>query len=207
MVSQPAIPFSPDCDSELDDLLANTPTEVELSDADDFVSEAEVKSEKARKREQLSDLDALLEESKGLQDQAKEHKENLRRLRAAKRQGIPDEEKQALLARVLEWDTLRVWRTLTRVSKFNVITCSKCLQQVVVYDGDWLEQEHIKLKARRLVRLPASPDLHQFSDMMRCVIADLPHVRLDVATTGPACAECLGKQTTAVKELSTKMHF
>jgi hypothetical protein len=100
------------------------------------------------------DLDELLAESTALQARGKQHRDNLKKLRGGKTNGLDDTERKQLMTKVLEWESLRVWETTARVHKFNVVTCKRCLRQHTVYDGEWLEQVHIRLHAKRLVRLP-----------------------------------------------------
>ena len=136
------------------------------------------------------DLDELLAESVALQARGKAHRENLKKLRGGKNSHIDEAERKQLMAKVLEWESLRVWQTTARVHKFNVVTCQRCLRQHTVYDGEWLEQVHIRLHARRLVRLPARADLHAHGDMLLCAVEQLPENSIEVAQEQPTCREC-----------------
>ena len=136
------------------------------------------------------DLDELLAESMALQARGKQHRENLKKLRGGKTAALDEAERKKLLAKVLEWESLRVWQTTARVHKFNVVTCQRCLRQHTVYDGEWLEQEHQRLHARRLVRLPDNGNLQLHADMLLVALEQLPENRVDVALEQPTCREC-----------------
>lgn len=170
-------------DLELDDLLAETAEEADLAAEDDTATAA------AHDAPAVDDLEALLEESMALQAQKKRHKDNLKKLRTNAPMSST-ERKQAVME-VLEWETLRVWETTARVSKFNVLTCAHCLRQTTVPDGQWLEQTHTKLKARRLRRLPSVHELaSSASDMMKFKLKELPHYRLNIPMDIDQCGEC-----------------
>jgi hypothetical protein len=136
------------------------------------------------------DLDDLLAESTALQARGKQHRDNLKKLRGGKVNGLDQEERKQLMAKVLEWESLKVWQTTARISKFNVVTCQTCLRQHTVYDGEWLQQEHVKLHAKRLVRLPDDGSLRYYADMLQVAVEAMPQNRVEWAVEQPQCREC-----------------
>jgi hypothetical protein len=166
--------------TETDDQMSLTVEETEL----------DIQEHIAVPEQPALDLDELLTESLALQARGKQHRENLRRLRGGKNNALDQEEQKKLLAKVLEWESLRVWRTTARIHKFNVITCQRCLRQHTIYDGEWLEQEHDRLHARRLVRLPDRGNLQLHADMLLVAVEQLPENRVEVVLEQPTCREC-----------------
>ena len=136
------------------------------------------------------DLDELLAESTALQARGKQHQANLKKLRGGKNNALDEAERKQLMVKVLEWESLRVWQTTARVHKFNVVTCQRCLRQHTVYDGEWLEQVHVRLHARRLVRLPDHANLQAHGDMLLVAVEQLPENSVEVAQEQPTCREC-----------------
>lgn len=175
-----------DADLEVSDLTSNddqmdlTPEELELDIAEPA----------ATTPQPALDLDELLAESTALQARGKQHRENLKRLRGGKANALDQQERIALMSKVLEWESLRVWQTTARVHKFNVVTCQRCLRQHTVYDGEWLEQTHTKLHAKRLVRLPDRGNLQAHGDMLLVAVEQLPENRVEVVVEQPTCREC-----------------
>ena len=149
------------------------------------------------------DLDELLAESTALQDRGKQHQANLKKLRGGKNSALDEAERKQLMVKVLEWESLRVWQTTARVHKFNVVTCQRCLRQHTVYDGEWLEQVHVRLQARRLVRLPSHANLQAHGDMLLVAVEQLPENSVEVAQEQPTCRECCP----AARGFVTKISF
>lgn len=168
---------------ELDDLLAETPSEVELSSEDDTATAA------AALASDGIDLDDLLAESMQMQERAKQHRADLKAMRT-RHNGLDDLERKQAMARILEWEVTRVWATTTRIERYDVHTCKQCLRQQTVFNGEWLEQEHKKLRCKRLVRLPDVHDLQALSDMMQFTLDKLPVRRMDVPVDVQRCAAC-----------------
>ena len=148
------------------------------------------------------DLDELLAESTALQARGKQHRENLKKLRGGKANALDQKERLQLMTKVLEWESLRVWQTVARVHKFNVITCQRCLRQHTVYDGEWLEQMHSKLHAKRLVRLPHRDNLQEHGDMLLVAVDQMPEHRVEVAVEQPTCRECCAAASGHVTKIS-----
>ena len=136
------------------------------------------------------DLDELLAESMALQERGKQHKAHLKALRGSKASALDDAERRQLMTKVLEWESLRVWQTTARIHKFNVVTCQQCMRQQTTYDGEWLEQVHVRLHAKRLVRLPDQGNLQAHGDMLLVVVKQLPENRVEVNSEQPVCREC-----------------
>jgi hypothetical protein len=148
------------------------------------------------------DLDELLAESTALQARGKQHRDNLKKLRSGKTNGLDDTERKQLMTKVLEWESLRVWETTARVHKFNVVTCKRCLRQHTVYDGEWLEQVHIRLHAKRLVRLPDRGNLQAYGDMLLIAVEQLPENQLEVSVEQEQCRECCSARAGFVTKIS-----
>jgi hypothetical protein len=148
------------------------------------------------------DLDDLLAESTALQARGKQHRDNLKKLRGGKANGLDQEERKQLMTKVLEWESLRVWETTARVHKFNVITCKRCLRQHTVYDGEWLEQVHTRLHAKRLVRLPDRANLQAHGDMLLVAVDQLPENQLEVGVEQEQCRECCAARAGYVTKIS-----
>lgn len=176
-------------DELLDDLLAGTQEEADLASEDDQPTEAVSKD----KGIIGLDLDELLAESLAQRDRQKQHKADLRTLRS--RTNVLDAaERQRTMARVLEWEVTHVWATLCKIERYDVYTCEQCLRQQTVFAGEWLEQEHKKLKCKRLVRVPSIHDLAALSDMMHFKLAELPVQRMNVPVTVARCPNCTKAQ-------------
>lgn len=148
------------------------------------------------------DLDELLAESTALQARGKQHQANLKKLRGGKNNALDEAERKQLMVKVLEWESLRVWQTTARVHKFNVVTCQRCLRQHTVYDGEWLEQVHVRLHARRLVRLPDHANLQAHGDMLLVAVEQLPENSVEVAQEQPTCRECCPAASGFVTKIS-----
>lgn len=148
------------------------------------------------------DLDELLAESTALQARGKQHRDNLKKLRGGKANGLDQEERKQLMTKVLEWESLRVWQTTARVHKFNVVTCQRCLRQHTIYDGEWLEQVHTRLHAKRLVRLPDHTNLQAHGDMLLVAVEQLPENRVEVGVEQPTCRECCSAAAGFVTKIS-----
>lgn len=176
-------------DELLDDLLADTQEEADLASEDDQPTEA------ARKDKGTIgiDLDDLLAESLQQRDRAKQHKADLRALRNRNSALDAAERKQAM-ARVLEWEVTHVWVTKVRIERYDVYTCKQCSRQSTVFNGEWLEQEHKKLRCKRLVRLPDIHDIKSLSDMMQFKLDELPTQRMNVPVDVDRCVHCTKAQ-------------
>lgn len=170
-------------DDELDDLLADTPAEADLASEDDTATAA------ASDNGGGLDLDDLLAESMQMQARAKQHRADLKAMRV-RNNGLDEAERKQAMARILEWEVTRVWATTTRIERYDVHTCKQCLRQQTVFNGEWLEQEHKKLRCKRLVRLPDIHDLQALSDMMQFTLDKLPVRRMDVPVDVQRCAAC-----------------
>jgi hypothetical protein len=168
------------------DLLADTPEGIEATCDDDSASDCIV----TKQQPDMLELDDLLAESVAIQNRAKEHKKALRALRSSKFNPLEEEAERALRAKILEWETLRVWQTNAVLSMFEVQTCKKCLRQTRVYKGEFLEQEHVKMRCTRLVKLPENGVLLEHADMMRVALEQLPHAQLERSVEVEKCAEC-----------------
>lgn len=167
---------------ELDDLLADTPTDAELQADEDSATAA------ATPVQQI-DLDDLLAESVEQQKRAKQHRDDLKALRK-RDSGLDEAERKRAAARVLEWEITHVWVTTARIHRFDVHTCTKCMSQHSIYTGEWLQQEHKALHCKRLVRLPSVHDIHALSDMVRFTLDKLPVYRLDFPREVDQCPQC-----------------
>jgi len=178
-----------DADLEVSDLDATTDDQMDLTPEELDVDGPALPASNPVAQAGL-DLDELLAESTALQARGKQHAANLKKLRGGKNSALDEAERKQLMVKVLEWESLRVWQTIARIHKFNVVTCQRCLRQHTVYDGEWLEQVHVRLHARRLVRLPDHANLQAHGDMLLVAVEQLPEQRVEVGVEQAQCLEC-----------------
>lgn len=158
----------------------DSPSDPDFTDLEELAAEEPVDGRKPEVS--FADLDALIVESTAIKAADDAAKKNLNKLRHKHYEN--EEERERLLAQVLEWESQRVWETTALVAVFYKTTCLACGQTTTSYAYDMWAQRHKKLSATRWVK-PG-----QYADSSKVNAFELPKKISYIENESPMCSHC-----------------
>lgn len=163
------------------------PALLELSELDDLLAESvgKPKFPKGKPAAALTDLDDLLSESIAIRDEATANSSNREKL---KRANLGREEREAIEAKVREWESRNVWTPVATVAVFERVTCS-CEFYVDAFSHMMQEQRHkTQAATTRFIRTDE-------------VVTGLPKKLVYQHAEVEICAECASSKGWEINEL------